>query len=152
VYPGPIGAILNPQLQGVTSARDRSLPYASTLCGRCYEVCPVRIDIPQVLVHLRGTVVDAKRDARLPSPELAAMKAAGFVFGGPGRLAAAERVGSLAGRLLGRRGSISRLPGRLDAWTEARDAPPPPRESFRAWWNRRTREIRRRGRQPGGSS
>src|ERR671927_776314 len=58
VYPGPIGAVLSPQLHGTASARDRSLPYASTLCGRCFEVCPVRIDIPQVLVHLRGTVVD----------------------------------------------------------------------------------------------
>ena len=152
VYPGPIGAILNPQLYGVASDRDRTLPYASTLCGRCYEVCPVRIDIPQVLVHLRGTVVDAKRDARVPSPELAAMKAAGFLLGGPGRLAAAERAGSLAGRLLGRAGVISRLPGPLDAWTEARDAPAPPTESFRAWWNRRKRAARGRGEQPGGPS
>jgi L-lactate dehydrogenase complex protein LldF len=149
VYPGPIGAILNPQLSGVISARDRTLPYASTLCGRCYEVCPVRIDIPEVLVHLRGTVVDAKRDTRLPAPELAAMKAAGFVFGRPARLAAAERVGSLAGRVVGRRGWISRLPGPLDAWTEARDAPAPPPESFRAWWHRRARALRRRQRKGG---
>ena len=103
VYPGPIGAILNPQLHGTASARDRTLPYASTLCGRCFEVCPVRIDIPEVLVHLRGTVVDDKRAARVPGPEMAAMKAAGFVLGGSGRLGAVERVSSFAGRLLGRR-------------------------------------------------
>jgi L-lactate dehydrogenase complex protein LldF len=136
VYPGPIGAILNPQLHGTASARDRTLPYASTLCGRCFEVCPVRIDIPEVLVHLRGTVVDDKRAARVPGPEMAAMKAAGFALGGSGRLGAVEWVSSFAGRLLGRRTSISRLPGPLGAWTEARDAPTPPTESFRAWWKR----------------
>ena len=52
VYPGPIGAILTPQLEGMK--KGRSLPYASSLCGACYEVCPVEIDIPRVLVHLRG--------------------------------------------------------------------------------------------------
>ena len=61
VYPGPIGAILTPQLQGVGQAA--SLPYASSLCGACYEVCPVKIDIPQVLIHLRGRVV-----AETPQP------------------------------------------------------------------------------------
>ena len=136
VYPGPIGAILNPLLHGVENDRDRTLPYASSLCGRCYEVCPVRIDIPEVLVHLRGTVVDSKRDDRIPSPEMAAMKAAAFMFGGPRRLSAAERLGSLSGRLIGRQGRISRLPRPLNAWTDARDAPAPPPESFRAWWKR----------------
>ena len=50
-YPGPIGAILTPMLNGMQSGR--SLPYASSLCGACYEVCPVKINIPEVLVHLR---------------------------------------------------------------------------------------------------
>jgi L-lactate dehydrogenase complex protein LldF len=136
VYPGPIGAILNPLQHGVESSRDRSLPYASSLCGRCYEVCPVRINIPEVLVHLRGTVVDSKRDNRLPTPEMAAMKAAAFMFGSPQRLSAAERLGSLGGRVIGRRGTIGPLPGPLSAWTDARDAPAPPPESFRAWWKR----------------
>src|SRR6478609_3918102 len=57
VYPGPIGAILSPQLRGTASEIDASLPYASSLCGACYEVCPVAIDIPEVLVHLRERVV-----------------------------------------------------------------------------------------------
>ncbi|MFJ6998165.1 lactate utilization protein B, partial [Streptomyces sp. NPDC003090] len=57
VYPGPIGAILSPQLRGTDSEVDASLPYASSLCGACYEVCPVAIDIPEVLVHLRERVV-----------------------------------------------------------------------------------------------
>jgi L-lactate dehydrogenase complex protein LldF len=143
VYPGPIGAILNPQLHGTASARDRTLPYASTLCGRCFEVCPVRIDIPEVLVHLRGTVVDDKRDKRLPGAEMAAMKAGAFVLSHPVRLAMAEKVASLAGRLVGRDGEISYLPGPMGGWTQARDAPAPPKESFRAWW-KRTQARRRR--------
>jgi L-lactate dehydrogenase complex protein LldF len=142
VYPGPIGAILNPLLHGTASARDRSLPYASTLCGRCFEVCPVRIDIPEVLVHLRGTVVDDKRDKRVPGAEMAAMKTAAAVLSDPRWLSLAERVGSLAGLLIGRRGQISHLPPPLNSWTSARDAPVPPRESFRAWW-KRTHRARR---------
>jgi L-lactate dehydrogenase complex protein LldF len=144
VYPGPIGAILNPLLHGVASERDKTLPYASTLCGRCYEVCPVRIDIPRVLVHMRGSVVDSKRYGGLPTPELAAMKAARFVFGGPRRLGFLERLASLGGRVMFRQGQITKLPRPLDAWTDARDAPAPPPESFRAWW-KRTHHNRRRG-------
>ena len=58
VYPGPIGAILTPQLRGIE--RVASLPFASSLCGACYEVCPVKIDIPTVLLHLRGEAVRAE--------------------------------------------------------------------------------------------
>ena len=61
-YPGPIGAIITPQLRGIArhpvDKQTASLPYASSLCGACYDVCPVRIDIPEVLVHLRGKVVE----------------------------------------------------------------------------------------------
>ena len=65
VYPGPIGAILNPLLKGVgVDEQTDSLPYASSLCGACFEVCPVRIDIPSVLVDLRAQVVDAHRGGR----------------------------------------------------------------------------------------
>ena len=65
VYPGPIGAILNPLLRGVgDDDQVDSLPYASSLCGACFEVCPVRIDIPSVLVELRAQVVDAHRGGR----------------------------------------------------------------------------------------
>ena len=136
VYPGPIGAILNPQLHGRESARDRTLPYASTLCGRCYEVCPVAIDIPEVLVHLREQVVDDKRGARIPDAQGAAMKSAAYVLGSPARLAAAQKVGTRVGRLLARNGRIGRLPGPLGAWSEARDLPEPPKETFRTWWQR----------------
>ena len=66
VYPGPIGAILNPLLTGTGDPQTDSLPYASSLCGACFDVCPVRIDIPEVLVHLRSKVVDAHRGDRVP--------------------------------------------------------------------------------------
>ncbi|MCP2260544.1 L-lactate dehydrogenase complex protein LldF [Streptoalloteichus tenebrarius] len=133
VYPGPIGAILTPQLLGdLSHPQPASLPYASSLCGACFEVCPVRIDIPRVLVHLRSRVVDA-RGGR--SPEAAAMAALAWIMRDPGRFEAAQRAGSLA-RLLARQGRISRLPWPGSRWTSARDVPAPPRESFRAWWRR----------------
>src|SRR5207245_7815035 len=79
VYPGPIGAILTPQLVGVENAP--SLPFASSLCGACYEVCPVKIDIPTVLLHLRGQAVRAKA---APS-ERVTMRGLAWLFGSRAR-------------------------------------------------------------------
>ncbi|MQA02910.1 MAG: iron-sulfur cluster-binding protein [Streptosporangiales bacterium] len=135
VYPGPIGAILNPLLHGTTDPHDAALPYASTLCGACYEVCPVAIDIPSVLVEQRAAAVDTKRQSRKPDPERAAMRAAAWLFAEPNRLARAERAASATRAVTGR---IRRLPRPIAGWTDSRDIPSPPRESFRAWW-RRTR-------------
>ncbi|MGZ4774301.1 MAG: lactate utilization protein B [Oryzihumus sp.] len=135
VYPGPIGAILNPLLHGVGhDAQTDSLPYASTLCGACFEVCPVRIDIPEVLVHLRSQVVDAHRGG-LPRPEAVAMRGAAWAFARPRRWALLERAGGLVGRMAHRLG-VRRLPWPASAWTRARDLPPVPRRPFRSWWRR----------------
>ena len=95
VYPGPIGAILNPLLKGVgVDDQTDSLPYASSLCGACYEVCPVKIDIPAVLVDLRAQVVDVHRGRRPPTVEAMAMRAAAFVLRSSRRLSVAERIAS----------------------------------------------------------
>ncbi len=128
-YPGPIGAIISPQLRGLSSEVDASLPFASTLCGACYEVCPVAINIPEALVHLRAKV-------RHNLPERTVFHLSGQVLASPRRLAAAQRVASLSRKIVGRSGRIRRLPPPLRGWTETRDAPAPPPESFRAWWSR----------------
>jgi L-lactate dehydrogenase complex protein LldF len=121
VYPGPIGAILTPQLVGVENAP--SLPYASSLCGACYEVCPVKIDIPRVLLHLRS-LVPHRREERL------AMRAVGWVFRDARRFAFAQRLGRLLQRPLLRAGA-------LRPWTRTRDLKPIPPQTFREWWRGR---------------
>jgi L-lactate dehydrogenase complex protein LldF len=131
VYPGPIGAILTPQLEGLEGGR--SLPWASSLCGACYEVCPVKIDIPRVLVHLRGRIVERHR----PPVEGAAMSVLARVFGDRGRYERAQRVARAGQRPLVRHGRISRLPGPLSAWTDVRDMPPVAAQTFREWWRER---------------
>jgi L-lactate dehydrogenase complex protein LldF len=127
VYPGPIGAILSPQLFGLD--RHPTLPWASSLCGACYDVCPVRIDIPSVLVHLRAKVIREQR--RRFDPERLAMAALARVFGSR---AAYERAQRLA---RGGNGPLGRLPGPLTAWTAMRDLPEVPEQTFRDWWRER---------------
>src|SRR6202022_3076133 len=94
VYAGPIGAILTPQLQEMHHAQ--SLPYASTLCGACYEVCPVKINIPEVLLHLRGEVT---RHASPLNPEAVAMRELARIFASPQRYEQAQRLARRGQRL-----------------------------------------------------
>ncbi|MEU0241935.1 lactate utilization protein B [Nocardiopsis sp. NPDC006198] len=128
VYPGPIGAILTPQLRGMSSAVDEALPYASSLCGACYEVCPVAIDIPEVLVHLREEVSAGKGHLG----EKALMAGAEAVFSSSRALGAAQRAAGLGRNLV-----PGHLPGTAGEWTDTRDVPDVPAESFRSWWNKR---------------
>ena len=142
VYPGPIGAIVTPLLQGVENAP--SLPYASSLCGACFEVCPVKINIPEVLVHLRAQVVEAKAEGpfgRL-GPERLAMEAAARVFAAPSRYERAQRLARSAQTPFVRRGFLERLPGPLAGWSATRDLKAVPKESFREWWKKRSHEQR----------
>ena len=100
VYPGPIGAILTPQLNHVTSDHvAKSLPYASTLCGACFDACPVRIDIPKLLVHLRGEVVNSDRSALPKTQEQLGMRAASWIFARPSHLRALTDLGAKSKRL-----------------------------------------------------
>jgi L-lactate dehydrogenase complex protein LldF len=128
VYPGPIGAILTPQLRGIAQAP--SLPYASSLCGACYEVCPVKIDIPRVLVHLRGRVVEEGETAW---SERAAMKALGWAFMDEPRYVRAQRLARAGTRPFAYEGVLRHFPG-LKSWSETRDLPPPAAQTFREWW------------------
>jgi iron-sulfur cluster protein len=134
VYPGPIGAVLTPQLHGVASdSVSASLPFASTLCGACYEVCPVKIDIPRLLVHLRARSVERAKD-KGPGLESVAMATASAVLSSEKRFAATERLVSWLSRPFGAKGTIGPLPWPFRSWTISRDAPVVPRQSFRGWW------------------
>jgi L-lactate dehydrogenase complex protein LldF len=138
VYPGPIGAILTPQLVGVGKPGSDSLPYASSLCGACYEVCPVKINIPEVLIHLRGRVVRRRQDTGGPlaklDPENAAMQLLAKVFSDRQRFEGAQKLARVGQWPLARGGAIRRLPGKLAGWTEVRDLKPLPDQTFREWW------------------
>jgi L-lactate dehydrogenase complex protein LldF len=126
VYPGPIGAVLSPQLFGLD--QHPTLPWASSLCGACYDVCPVKIDIPSLLVHLRGRVIREQKSGL--SAEALAMRALAAAFASRERYERAQRLARLG------RGPIAKaaLPG----WTAMRDLPEPPRETFRDWWRGRS--------------
>jgi L-lactate dehydrogenase complex protein LldF len=134
VYPGPIGAILTPQLMGVENAP--TLPYASSLCGACYDVCPVEINIPEVLVHLRGKVVREKQRSvrgRL-SPENMSMEAMARVFGDRRRYELAQKLAQRGQAPFKHGDAISWLPPPLSGWTAMRDLLPIPTQTFRQWW------------------
>ncbi|MFC5862438.1 LutB/LldF family L-lactate oxidation iron-sulfur protein [Acidicapsa dinghuensis] len=135
VYAGPIGAILTPQLLAMKEGR--SLPYASSLCGACYEVCPVKINIPEVLIHLRGKVV--QEDQKTLSGKLGlwniGMQAAAFTLADSGRLSMAAHLAQVAQKpLVSKNGFISWMPGMLSGWTQTRDLKAIPEQSFRDWW------------------
>ncbi len=134
IYPGPIGAVLSPQLTGL--ADNPSLPFASTLCGACYDVCPVAIDIPTMLVHLRAkATVEAGAGA-----ERAMFRAAAWFMARPERWSRLIRSMGV-GRFLSRRGLFRSLPPPLNSWTATRDLPAPPSQSFRDWWIERSEET-----------
>lgn len=143
VYPGPIGAILSPQLGGIEAEANNSLPYASSLCGACYEVCPVKINIPDILVHLRGKDIDAQHGKGeegtkrgLPTQMDGMMAGARVAFGSGKVLGLAEKA-LPAGRVVaGKDQRIDKLPGLVGGWTKYRDIDTPPKESFRSWWKK----------------
>jgi L-lactate dehydrogenase complex protein LldF len=131
VYPGPIGAILSPQLFGLEE--HATLPWASSLCGACYEVCPVKIDIPSVLVHLRGKVVREQR--RRFDPERLTMSAMARVFASRQRYERAQKLARGGNGPLAQLGGVA--PG-LAGWTAMRELPEVPAQTFRDWWRERS--------------
>jgi len=137
VYPGPIGAVLTPHLLGLEVAG--TLPFASSLCGACGEVCPLKIDIPHQLVHLRHRAVTE------PSPmkswtERLTWKAWAWAMSSPWRYRMAMkmlRLGVKAARFL------PWHPGKLGAWTRGRELPEVPAgPAFRGWWRRYGTQVK----------
>jgi len=134
-YAGPIGAILTPQLEHMRHAQ--SLPYASSLCGACYEVCPVKINIPEVLIDLRAQVVDQERNEskRWTDPMYMGMKVANFAFSSAPRFRLAQWFGRVGLRFFtDKDGWIRKLPNLGSRWTLSRDLPGMPDQTFRQWW------------------
>jgi L-lactate dehydrogenase complex protein LldF len=140
-YPGPIGAILEPQLLGVKIAGD--LPYASSLCGACAEYCPVKIPIPEILIHLRRRVVEGDPvDGPAANPLLRAAAELGAVaLSSPVLFEAGTQVISVAQAPLRRDEWLPALPPPVDRWTMARPFPAFA-PWFRRWWRTRTPERR----------
>lgn len=139
VYAGPIGAVLTPLLQ--PDLPEAALPaHASSLCGACQAVCPVRIAIPDMLLRLRHDAVQQGNVKAWEKPTMAAYRA---VMRRPGLYRAAGKLGRVVGRLFGRQGRLRRLPPPFDAWTATRDFPlPQGSQSFSEQWAARQRAER----------
>ncbi|MFJ3032401.1 LutB/LldF family L-lactate oxidation iron-sulfur protein [Rothia terrae] len=137
-YPGPIGAILSPQLGGIENEFNSTLPYASSLCGACYDACPVKINIPEVLVHLRGKDIDAKKAKKkqIPTEMDGLMFGAKKLFSSGNLMALAEKGLPMSKLVTGKDHKISKLPGLVGGWTDYRDIPEPPAQSFRNWYKK----------------
>ena len=136
VYSGPIGALVTPQLAGLERAKE--LPFASSLCGACKDVCPVKINIPDLLLHLRSK---AQETTSMPTPadspisEHMSMRLWAWIMKSPRRYQTAGRLARWGQRLFAHRGWIRGLPlFPLSAWTEGRDFPALAERPFREKW------------------
>jgi L-lactate dehydrogenase complex protein LldF len=143
VYPGPIGAVITPQLIVITKAAQ--LPYASSLCGACREVCPVKIDIPELLLHLRAQIAEGTAIGPAGPPRKAlesfAFRMYAFAWSRPslyelgGRVLRVLQRPAVRGGRIGKVGGLmSKLLPPLGAWTAWRDARPLAPQSFREMW------------------
>jgi L-lactate dehydrogenase complex protein LldF len=128
-YPGPIGILLTAMLNGPRSVKD--LAHASSLCGACADACPVRIDIPRMLIELRKEV-DARRIA--PWTERIVFETFGRILKSPRLYRVAARIARTAQRPFVRDGRIRALPSFLGAWTKTRDLPPLASRTFQERW------------------
>ena len=138
VYPGPIGAILTPQLMQMHHAQ--SLPFASSLCGACYEVCPVKINIPEVLLELRSQVVNQERRdlGRFFDPMYMGLRIANLIFSSSWLFHASQSMGRIGLRFFTRKdGWIHSLPSVGGKWTQTRDLRGFPSQTFHEWWTAR---------------
>jgi len=136
VYAGPIGAILQPQLSGETGQAG-TLPFASSLCGACADVCPVKIDIPRILVHERAREVAAERQGL----EGATLRQLGRIMESRPRYERAQKLARVMQRPAMSDGHLRWFPGPLAGWGESRDLPGVAAQTFRDWWEARERSA-----------
>ncbi|WP_174614848.1 LutB/LldF family L-lactate oxidation iron-sulfur protein [Virgibacillus ihumii] len=136
VYPGPIGAVLTPLLDGYEDHKE--LPYASSLCGACTEVCPVKIPLHEQLIRHRQIIVE--EEGMAPVSEQIAMK--GFAKWGssPAAYKMSASMARTAMKPWSRDENISKGPGPLSGWTASRDFPAPAKQTFRSWYKNRSKE------------
>jgi L-lactate dehydrogenase complex protein LldF len=134
VYPGPVGAVLTPGLRGLEHWRE--LPDASSLCGACRDVCPVRLDIPRMLLSLRAA---ATAEGRHPRSLAAAMKLYAWAAARPQMYRIGMRAGRWWLRRLARDGWIRKAPGLAAGWTRSRDLRAPAARDFIRRWRDRQR-------------
>lgn len=133
IYSGPIGAVLSPLLGGYDEYKE--LPYASTLCGACTDVCPVKIPLHQLLHKHRQVIVE--QEGKAPISEKLVMKAFGLGAASPMLYKLGTKVAPAAMNPFTVGDKISKGPGPLKAWTEIRDFPAPNKERFRDWFKNR---------------
>lgn len=138
VYPGPIGAVLAPQLFGMKQSG--SLPWASSLCGACFEVCPVRIDIPELLLYLRERSV---AELGAFSSEKATFKGTAWILSSAKRFKVVESVVGFMSRYINSISPIIERRGFFSFWTSFRSIPLVPRESFRSLLTKAIRDSDR---------
>ncbi len=139
MYPGPIGAILGPQLRGIETELDKSLPYASSLCGACGDVLPGADPIPDILVHnaLQGRPDQACAQCLSRRDRVGAWALADYR-----NLQFLERFSTMAGRMFSSRSHLGPLPWPASPWTNARDLPVPAQESSASGGRRTMRTVR----------
>jgi L-lactate dehydrogenase complex protein LldF len=146
VYPGPIGAVITPQLIGLSKAKQ--LPYASSLCGACRDVCPVKIDIPELLLHLRAEIADGEAGGITAESKVKRKLAERIAFGlyswawrhplvyrfSIKALRIAQKGFLNEGKIGKVTGIFANIASPVGAWTQNRDAPPVAPRSFREIW------------------
>jgi L-lactate dehydrogenase complex protein LldF len=144
VYPGPIGSIVSPALVGLKQAKD--LPYASSLCGACREACPIKINIPRMLLHLRHKLAESPDPEEKAATDAESLLARGYaqLMSNPTLLSMAHKLGRNAQKLLTSKDKIEWMPlPPLSNWTKSRDLPAlPPRTFHEIWQQDLSRETR----------
>ncbi|MBM4761017.1 LutB/LldF family L-lactate oxidation iron-sulfur protein [Bacillus sp. B15-48] len=135
IYPGPIGAVLTPLLEGYDDHKD--LPYASTLCAACTEACPVKIPLHEMLIRHRQIIVEEEKKA--PAAEKLLMKGFAKWSSSPALYNMSAKMAGPALRPWSKDGNIENGPGPLKLWTDIRDFPAP-QQSFRSWFKQREKD------------